>query len=265
MIKIRNPERIDVFTSELNRIWKTYFPDWNFYELFSKFFQRFNRMNFYICEDDRILLLLKVFYYENNFDEKYEIWKDIKNYEGYYMISNYGRVKSLDRYVKTKNNSVKLHKGKILNLEIDRLGYKFVHVCKEGVDDRLLVHRLVAEAFIKNDDCLPIVNHKDEKPYNCHVDNLEWCTYSYNNQYNNLNYRRFKTRSENIISEKVRIGKPILLFDESMKLIKNFPNAEHLGRFLGIESSKVRYIATHNHLYNNYYIYFQGDKYEKSE
>lgn len=111
---MRNPKRIDEFTKELNRIWKRYFPDWNFYELFSKFFQRFNRMNFYICEDDRILLLLKVFYYENNFDEKYEIWKDIKNYEGYYMISNYGRVKSLDRYVKTKNNSVKLHKGKIL-------------------------------------------------------------------------------------------------------------------------------------------------------
>ena len=62
MINIRNPERIDEFTTELNRVWKTYFSDWNFYELFSKFFQRFNRMNFYICEDDRILLLLKVFY-----------------------------------------------------------------------------------------------------------------------------------------------------------------------------------------------------------
>lgn len=60
----------------------------------------------------------------------------------------------------------------------------------------LYVHRLVAYNFIPNPDSYPIINHKDENPMNNHVDNLEWCTYSYNNTYNDVHMRRGKKVSE---------------------------------------------------------------------
>ena len=57
-------------------------------------------------------------------------------------------------------------------------------LCKNGKIKAFLVHRLVAEAFIPNPDNLPCINHKDENPKNNQVENLEWCTYKYNNEYN---------------------------------------------------------------------------------
>lgn len=57
---------------------------------------------------------------------------------------------------------------------------------------QLLVHRMVAQAFIPNPDNYPIINHKDENPSNNCVENLEWCTYKYNSNYGTCNQRRSK-------------------------------------------------------------------------
>ena len=62
--------------------------------------------------------------------------------------------------------------------------YRQVILCKNGKTKQGLLHRLVAEAFIPNPDNLPCINHKDENPLNNRADNLEWCSYKYNNEYN---------------------------------------------------------------------------------
>lgn len=115
-----------------------------------------------------------------------EIWKNIKGYEGLYQVSNYGKVRSLDKKVKGSNQYGKIFfvtkKGKQLKSRIKN-GYCNVHLIKNGVLKEFTIHRLVAEAFIPNPNNLPQVNHKDENKANNYVENLEWCTRSYNCSY----------------------------------------------------------------------------------
>lgn len=105
-----------------------------------------------------------------------EIWKDIKNYEGLYKISNLGNVKSL----KTNKN---LYYSKSRN-------YLRVSLNKNGIRKGYFIHRLVAQAFIPNPNNYPCVNHKDCNGNNNKVNNLEWCTYKQNNSYKNHNLKR---------------------------------------------------------------------------
>lgn len=104
-----------------------------------------------------------------------EIWKDIKGFEGIYQVSNLGNVKSLN-YRKTKEE-------KILVPKKNNAGYLWVELTNNGEKSCLLIHRIVAMAFIPNINSLPIVNHKDENKGNNSADNLEWCTQLHNVQY----------------------------------------------------------------------------------
>lgn len=108
-----------------------------------------------------------------------EIWKDIPGYEGYYQVSNCGRVKSLDR---VKCDGIRM-KGRIKKTHYDDCGYELIQLRKDGSYKHLSIHRLVASAFIPNPDNLPQVNHKDEVRNHNTVDNLEWCTVEYNQNY----------------------------------------------------------------------------------
>ena len=118
-----------------------------------------------------------------------ESWKDIEGYEGLYQISNKGRVKSL------KNNKTK--KEKILK-PINVKGYLKVDLYKNKTRKNLLVHRLVANAFLTNPHNLLEVNHKDENKQNNSVENLEWCTHKYNNNFGTRNERSRKAQSKKV-------------------------------------------------------------------
>lgn len=104
-----------------------------------------------------------------------EIWKDIPNYEGLYQVSNLGRVMSLHSY---GGNS-----SRIMKPCGNGTGYLKVMLCKNLQQKQYLVHRLVAMAFIPNPNNYDFVNHKDENKMNNCVENLEWCTKSYNSIY----------------------------------------------------------------------------------
>lgn len=112
-----------------------------------------------------------------------EIWRPVVGYEGLYEVSSYGRVRSLDKYVKYSNGRINLHKGRILSLWKDTNGYLMCNLYLNKNMKKVSIHRLVAQAFLPNIDNLPEVNHKDEDKTNNSVDNLEWCDRSYNNNY----------------------------------------------------------------------------------
>ena len=131
-----------------------------------------------------------------------EEWKSIPGYEGLYEVSNLGRVRSLDRYVKYSNGNIHLHKGKVLSPGKNTDGYLEVVLKCNRKCKTITVHRLVAQTFIPNPDNLPQVNHKDEVKSNNCVENLEWCTQQYNLNYNGVLKRRSQRMKENGIYEK---------------------------------------------------------------
>ena len=112
-----------------------------------------------------------------------EIWKDIEGFEGYYQVSNLGRVKSLDRYVPDKRRG-KVHiSERIMKLTVIGTGYYQVTLTKFGEQIPYYVHRLVAKAFISNPNNLPEVDHIDAVKTNNDVSNLRWVTQEENNQH----------------------------------------------------------------------------------
>ena len=145
-----------------------------------------------------------------------EQWMPI--YNNLYSVSNLGNVKANERDVETKTG-IRHYKEKILKPEITRDGHLRVVLCEAGKSKRVFVHRLVAEAFIPNPNNLPIVNHKDENPANNIVSNLEWCTVSYNNNYNK--------RNEKIGDEE---GHDISVYDKDNNFIGTFNGAKELTK-----------------------------------
>ena len=126
-----------------------------------------------------------------------EIWRPVNGFEGYYEVSNLGRVRSIDRVVVDKNGRKQFKKGTILKYRADRQGYNVIALSVNRHYTNKCVHTLVAETFIPNPDNLPQVNHKDEVKSNNCVDNLEWCTAKYNANYGNRNKKVAETNIKN--------------------------------------------------------------------
>jgi hypothetical protein len=121
-----------------------------------------------------------------------ELWRDIHGFEGYYQVSNLGRVKRLACIKIIKGGVLLKYNEKILVASNDTSGYPQVAL-RFNTKRVARVHRLVAEAFLFPpsseliDECISAglnyvtVNHKDENTCNARIENLEWCTPLYNN------------------------------------------------------------------------------------
>jgi len=132
-----------------------------------------------------------------------EIWKDIEGYEGLYLISNFGRVKSLPKtwwngfyYVKTSE--------KVLRQTKDTKGYLKVNLCKNKKHITHRVHRLIANAFIENPLNKPYINHINGNKEDNSISNLEWVTHQENVKHaqdTGLNLARFSVAQKEAIKK----------------------------------------------------------------
>ena len=120
-----------------------------------------------------------------------EIFKAIKGYEGIYQVSNFGRVKSLEREVK-RVKGIKTLKERILKTSVDNRGYFNVGLYKNREKKTRTVHQLVCESFLNHTPCgyKLIINHIDFNPLNNNVDNLEIIS-----QRENTNRKHIKSSS----------------------------------------------------------------------
>lgn len=196
-----------------------------------------------------------------------EIWKDISGYEGEYQVSNLGNVRSLNY---RRSGELKLLKQATTN------GYKQITLSKNGKCKSYNVHRLVAIAFIPNPNNYKEVNHKDEDKSNNNVNNLEWCTREYNNNYGTKNERTKKKLSESRkgkhhseetkkkISESHKgennpKSKPILMYDKEGNFIRGFvciaDANEYFGKDRGCTSISDCLAGRHKTAYGHIFRY----------
>lgn len=99
-----------------------------------------------------------------------EVFRDVVGYEGQYKIGSCGTLWSE-------------RSRKVLRPNTDKDGYGYYVLCVNGKRKTIKTHRLVATAFLPNENNLPSVNHKDEDKLNNAAENLEWCDAAYNNRY----------------------------------------------------------------------------------
>lgn len=177
-----------------------------------------------------------------------EIWRKIEDNPNY-EVSNLGRVRSIDKYVKTSGDGLAFRKGRVLKPSPNQYGYILVQLWDKQKCVQRAVHRCVAEAF------LPIpkelekykgtyylqVNHKDENKQNNCVDNLEWCSAKYNTNYGTAIKRRSE-KQKNV--PRPYQYKKILIFKNG-EIIKTCDGAASASEFLGCKITTI-----YNHISN---------------
>lgn len=166
-----------------------------------------------------------------------EEFRDVEGFEGYYQISNYGRVKSLKRSLTQYNGYGYFshsYKERILSLCRQKQGYLMVNLTKECKKHLLQVHRLVSKAFLDNPENKPCVNHIDCNPSNNRIDNLEFCT-----QKENVEHCIKLNRRCDFKGSKSPCAKKVILKDKNNKVIKEYGCFEEVAKDLNISKSLV--------------------------
>lgn len=170
-----------------------------------------------------------------------EIWKDIEGYEGLYKISNLGKIMSF------LDNPRNKQKGQhLLNPSILNNGYEHVTLYRSPTDrKKFLVHVLVAKTFLPNPNNYPCVNHKDEVKTNNCADNLEWCTYGYNNSYGTARIRIREATSKRVSQ-----------YTMNGEWLATYFNAETAAKLIkGITAASIRNCCNGRTNYSKGYIW----------
>lgn len=185
-----------------------------------------------------------------------EEWKYIPDFESEYMISNYGRVKSCDRYLKDKIGRIRFFPEHLKKLNINPNGYLMCCISRHHKNTNIYPHILVCTLFNENKPSQNhVVNHKDTNKLNNYYKNLEWITYSQNNIPYYKNKHSIKKKSSGI-------AEPIIIVFKNND-IKEYFSMKEVKRSLSISESHAWRIVDSDKYYNNSFKLYRKSTYEK--
>jgi len=156
-----------------------------------------------------------------------EQWKPIDGFENHYEISDFGNVRSIDRFVDFGTTGTKFYKGQAKSKNPHyKNGYLSVSLKVKGIEKRVFIHRLVAIHFITNPENKPEVNHLDGDKNNNYISNLEWATAKENSQH------AVRTGLHNLSKKVIAVkGPAILEFNSMMECSKSLGVCNsHVGK-----------------------------------
>mgnify|MGYP006049476523 FL=1 len=179
-----------------------------------------------------------------------EFFKDCDGFEKYLQVSNLGRIITKER-VYSSSNGICIKQPRILHQSKNKAGYLYVTIHIDGKTIQILSHRIIAKAFVENKYNYNFGNHKNEIKDDNRIENLEWCTIQYNNNYGTRNSRiskankgkcsnKTKKRLANIID---KMKTPVIQLDIDGNFIQAFESiscAQKLLNNKGIASCICR-------------------------
>jgi len=168
-----------------------------------------------------------------------EIWKDIPDYEGWYQVSNMGRIKSVDRWIEYAprkaggESSFRFQCGTII--KASSYGqYLICHLKRNSTSKAVKFHRIVCGIFHPNTDNLPEVNHINEIKTDNRAENLEWCTRQYNANWGTARLRQsLNTRNQHDIS------RPVYQYSMEGQLLNKYPSIKEAARQTGAKEANI--------------------------
>lgn len=159
----------------------------------------------------------------------HEEYRAVPNFEDYYEVSNFGNFRSKTCVRTMKNGVERRYVGDQIKPYEGRDGYMMVDMTdKNGYRKPYKLHRLVAEAFLANPLCLPVVNHRNENIKDNRVQNLEWCSIRYNLRYGTAQRRRVQ-----------KIAFRVRQYTESGGYLKTFVSIHAASRLLKLPLSGI--------------------------
>lgn len=181
-----------------------------------------------------------------------EIWKPVNGYEGYFEISNLGRVKSVERYVR-QSNHLRFVPEKIKKIHFNKGGYPCVTLCKDRVSKEKLLHRLLMEAFVPNPEGKTQIDHINTNVKDYRLENLRWVTPKENSnnpltlQHGRENiYTPERNRKMNLTRKKGNYIRDIYQYTKDGKFVEYFFSSRDAERKTGISCTHILSILDDN-------------------
>jgi len=172
-----------------------------------------------------------------------EEWRPVVGYEGLYEVSDLGRVKSVGRITNGKNNTIRKLNGRIMKGAIKPAGYPCVTLTLNKAVSTHYVHRMVASAFIKNQENKRTVNHKNGIKTDNRVKNLEWATYSENGLHSFLELGR-KPSCLGVSGKDHHSSKGIVKVSLNGEIVKEYDCINDVERLEGIPAKQISQTLT---------------------
>lgn len=173
----------------------------------------------------------------------HEVWRDVVGYEGFYQVSNLGRVRSLDRVVVYRSGSKRIVRGRILKQTFSTSYYK-VSLCKNGAIVKRNVHRLIAETFLEPVEGKDYVDHINADTRDNRVENLRWVTMAENNQHiHDLGHFNVESARRHMKERNAKYGTPLKKKPVIMDGSVYFESLIAAGEAIGTSGANVSKVA----------------------